>query len=218
MMLPLPPRSTSAPRRSPSSSALGSSVSATACIWVIRCSPSHGLAVNCTRWVSSCRHTHSRKSVGSAPISRSTWTMLGATSSSRPYGSWNGSNCPSTLLLRKPSIRPTSAPVTRVPTASANADGGPFFSMSLSTTGLRSLAKPSALARSQPLRSTTSTGAVPASVCSPVNSRTSGVERVAPSRSSTTAAAASSGDTSGPGPATRVPTVTAKSQSTRFMS
>ena len=121
-------------------------------------------------------------------------------------------------MPRKPSISPTSPPVTREPTASAKGDGVPFFSVSLSTIGARILAKPSALACTQPARSTTSTGAVPAVVCRPVNSLTSGVERSAPSRSSTTAAAASSAVTSGPGPAILDPTVTAKSQSTRFMS
>ena len=29
------------------------------------CWRSHGTALNCTRWVTSCRHTHSRKSDGS---------------------------------------------------------------------------------------------------------------------------------------------------------
>ena len=143
--------------------------------------------------------------------------MLGATSSRRPCGAKNGSNWPSTFEPRKPSISPTSAPVTREPMASAIADGGPFFSVSLSTMGARIVAKPSALARSQPARSTTSTGAVAAAAWRPVNSRTRGVERSAPSRSSSTAAAASSALTSGPGPATFDPTVTAKSQSTRFI-
>ena len=45
---------------------------------------SHGTAVNWTRWVSSCRQTQSRKSVGSTWSSRSTCTMFGATRSSRP--------------------------------------------------------------------------------------------------------------------------------------
>ena len=42
--------------------------------------------------------------------------MFGATSSSRPAGSWNGSNWPSTLPA-KPSSSPTSPPATREPTA-----------------------------------------------------------------------------------------------------
>ena len=63
---------------------------------------------------------------------------------------WNGSNWPSTLPARKPSSRPTSAPVTREPTAWASPEGWPFFSASLSTTGARILAKPSALAWTQP--------------------------------------------------------------------
>ena len=59
-----------------------------------------GTAVNCTRWVSSCRQTQSRKSCGSASSSRSACTMFGATSSSRPCSpgaSWNGSNWPEHL-------------------------------------------------------------------------------------------------------------------------
>ena len=48
----------------------------------------------------------------------------------------------------------------REPIASANAEGGPFFSWSLSTSGPITVAKPSALAWIQPGRSTTSTGAV----------------------------------------------------------
>ena len=113
-----PPRTASESRLSPSSRRrVGSICSASFSIWPKRWSRIHGTAVNCTRWVSSCRQTHSRKSVGFAPISRSTCTMLGATSSSRPAGSWNGSNWPSTLPPRKPSTAPTSAPVMREPTA-----------------------------------------------------------------------------------------------------
>ncbi len=44
-----------------------------------RWSRSQGTAVNCVRCVSSCRHTHRRKSWGSTSSSRSTWTMFGAT-------------------------------------------------------------------------------------------------------------------------------------------
>ena len=73
--------------RPPSSSEPGSTVSLIASISEKRCPRIHGTAVNCTRCVSSCRHTQSRKSVGSTPSSRSTWTMFGATSSSRPDGS-----------------------------------------------------------------------------------------------------------------------------------
>ena len=65
-------------------------------------------------------------------------------------GSWNGSNWPSTLPARKPSSRPTSAPVTLEPTARDSPDGAPFFSVSLSTIGPRTVAKPSALACTQP--------------------------------------------------------------------
>ncbi len=43
-------------------------------------SASHGLARNCTRWVTSCRHTHSRKSAGDTRSCRSTAITLGYTS------------------------------------------------------------------------------------------------------------------------------------------
>ena len=109
-------------------------VSASLAISANRWSRIHGTAVNCTRWVSSCRHTHSRKSVGSASSSRSTCTMFGATSSSRPSGSWNGSNWPSTLPPRNPSRPPTSAPVTWEPTAGVIPLAA-SSSVSLSTTG-----------------------------------------------------------------------------------
>ena len=188
-------------------------VSASFVIWLNRCSRIHGTAVNCTRWVSSCRHTHRRKSVGSAPISRSTWTMLGATSSSRPSGAWNGSNCPSTLEPRNPSTPPTSAPVILEPIAAVTPVGG-FFSVSLSTIGVSRVAKASALACTHPARSTTSTGAEWSRAVSPVNSRTSPVERSAPARSSATAALASPALTDGPSPAMREPMETARSQST----
>ena len=75
-------------------------------------------------------------------------------------------------------------------------------------------AKPSALACTQPRRSTTRTGAELPWATRPVKSRTSPVERLASSRSSVTAAAASAGVTSGPSPATFAPRFTAKSQST----
>ncbi len=117
----------------------------------------HGTAVNCTRWVSSCRQTQSRKSCGSAWSSRSTCTMLGATSSSRPSGSWNGSNWPSTFDARKPSTLPTSAPVTLEPMAAVSPVGG-FFSVSLSTIGASSVANASALACTQLARSTPAPG------------------------------------------------------------
>ena len=41
------------------------------------CWRSHGTAVNCTRCVTSCRHTHSRKSCGSTLSWRSTATRFG---------------------------------------------------------------------------------------------------------------------------------------------
>ena len=92
-----------------------------------RWSRSQGTAVNCTRWVSSCRQTQSRKSLASTSSSRSAWTMLGATSSSRPDrrrpSVVKGSNWPSTLPARKPSRAPTSRPVMREPTAAVMPPG-----------------------------------------------------------------------------------------------
>ena len=169
--------------------------------------------MNCTRWVSSCRQTQSRKSVGSTPSSRSTWTMLGATSSSRPAGSWNGSNWPSTREPRKPSSSPTSAPVTRDPIARPSGPGAPFFDEILSTSGVRMVAKPSALACTQPARSTTRTGAVRSPALRPVKSRTRPVDLSASARSSATAASAWAREISGPSPANRDPIRTARSQS-----
>ena len=53
----------------------------------------------------------------------------------RRGASWNGSNWPSTLEPRKPSMAPSSTPVIREPIASASGDGAPFFSCSLSISG-----------------------------------------------------------------------------------
>ena len=74
--------------------------------------------------------------------------------------SWNGSNWPSTLPPGSPAAAPTSAPVTREPTAGRQPGRRPFLSESLSTIGASTAEKPSALAWTQPARSTTSTGAV----------------------------------------------------------
>ncbi len=101
----------------------------------------------------------------------------------------------------------------REPIAAVSPVGG-FFSVSLSTIGESSVLKPSALAWTHPARSTTSTGAEWSRATSPVNSRTSPVERLAPARSSSTIAVASSRRTSGPSPAIREPIRTARSQST----
>src|ERR1022692_4093448 len=71
---------------------------------------SHGTEVNWVRCVSSCRQTQRRKSLGLTPSSRSTITMFGATSVSRPGGASgvgasgsggrNSSYWPSTRLAR----------------------------------------------------------------------------------------------------------------------
>ena len=158
-----------ATRLSPSSSSRwGSTVSTSAIISPKRWSRSQGTAVNWTRCVSSCKHTHSRKSDGSASSWRSTCTMFGATSNSRPCGSENGSNCPRTRDARKPSSAPTSAPVTREPMACVIPLGGPFFAASFAATGSMIFANPSALAWIQAGRSMTSTGAVSGGASSPV--------------------------------------------------
>ena len=99
-------------------------------------SRSHGTAVNCTRCVSSCMATHRRKSVGSTCMRRSAATMFGATSSRRGVPPGARSYCPSTLLERKASSPPISAPVTLPPIAAAVALVDDFFvALSLSTTG-----------------------------------------------------------------------------------
>ena len=102
----------------------------------------------------------------------------------------------------------------REPIASVSGPGAPFFSWSLSISGAITVAKPSAFACTQPGRSTTRTGAVRSVATRPVNSRTSGVERSAPARSSSTASTASLRLTCGPSPTRRDPTLTARSQST----
>jgi hypothetical protein len=138
--------------------------------------------------------------------------MLGATSNSRPWGSWNGSNWPSTLPARNPSSPPTSAPVTFAPTLRPIPLGG-LLAAIFSIIGRVATAKPSALACTQPGRSTTRIGAVTSGASSPVNSRTSPVERCAPARSSATASSASARLTTGPSPASLDPSATARPQS-----
>src|SRR5680860_461408 len=91
----------------------------------------------------------------------------------------------------KPSSAPTSSPVTREPMASAIAFGEPFFACTFSSSVDITWANPSTFAWIQPGRSTISKGAVravPSGATSPVNSRTRGVERSAPARSSATTA------------------------------
>ena len=76
-------------------------------------SASHGLARNCTRWVTSCRQTHSRKSAGTTRSCRSTAITLGYTSSSSPPLSANGSYWPRMPDETNASTAPVWAPVTR---------------------------------------------------------------------------------------------------------
>src|SRR3954454_8287210 len=113
----------------------------------------------------------------------------------------------------KPRRPPTSRPVTLEPTASVKAFGVPRLACSFSISGLITSAKLSAFAWIQPVRSTTSTGAVRSCATSPVNSRTRPVDRFASSRSSATTASASGRVITGPGPAIREAAATARSQS-----
>ncbi|CAM5391439.1 hypothetical protein SGLAM104S_00548 [Streptomyces glaucescens] len=126
--------------------------------------------MNCVRWVSSCRHTQSRKSCGGTSSSRSTWTMFGATSSSRPpppapagrsrVAGAKVSYWPRTREARKDSSMPSSTPVTLPPTAPRTAPPGelPRRSCIFSSSGRRISRKPATFARTQPGRSTTRTG------------------------------------------------------------
>ena len=100
-----------------------------------KCVRSHGTAVNWVRWVTSCRHTQSRKSRGSASSLRSTSTMFGATSRSVPGSEANTSYWPRTLPDRYASTVPACTPVTREPTALTNGPGS-RSPVSLLTNGL----------------------------------------------------------------------------------
>lgn len=55
---------------------------------------SQGEDENWTRWVTSCRHTHNRKSLGFTRSARSTVTTFGATSSRVPLSPVKGSYWP----------------------------------------------------------------------------------------------------------------------------
>ena len=195
-------------------------------------SRSQGTAVNWVRWVSSCRHTHSRKSCGSTSSSRSTWTMLGATSSSRPGGVGSASSSvdrsagtsaaakvsywPRTREDMNASSIPTSRPVTLPPMTPSAAPPGSSERRACirSVSGVMIVRKPATLALTQPGRSTTRTGVPPCGEPMPVNSRTWCSDAAACRRSSATAARASSRLTSGPGRTSRVAVDTARFQST----
>ncbi len=175
----------------------------TARLWVrlTMWSRSHGTAVNCTRWVSSCIATQRRKSVGSTSRRRSVATMLGATRSSRGVPPGARSYCPRTLLEKKASRPPISAPVTLLPMAAAVALlGWPFLRvLSLSTTGSSIALNESTLASIQPARSTTSDAGASSGAVSRLVSATGPTAAVAAARRSATISAASSLDTCGPG-------------------
>ncbi len=168
------------------------------------CSRSHGTAVNCTRWVSSCMATQSRKSQGSTPISRSAWTMFGATSSRRGLPVGARSYWPRIFVDINASKAPISAPVTLPPmdvSAAGPALGAPDWIFA--TTGSNRARIESTLAAAQPARSTTRTGADPGGETIRAVSATGATARRAAVRNASTTSAASSGPTCGPEPASR---------------
>ncbi len=127
-------------------------------------------------------------------------TMLGATSSSRGVPPGARSYCPRTLLEKKASSPPISAPVTLAPMAAAVALlGWPFlWALSLSTTGSSIARKESTLASIQPGRSTTRGAGASSGAWRRLVSATGPVAEAAAARRSATISAASSGETCGP--------------------
>ena len=183
-------------------------------------SRSHGTAVNCTRWVSSCRHTQSRKSCGSTFSCRSACTMLGATSIRRPPAllslvvpSQNGSNCPSTLPDMNDISAPISAPLSLEPMARAAPLGALPSDSRRASTGSMRMRNVARFASTQRRRSTTRMGASAETACRSVNSRTGASDFAAASRSSATTSATCSGLISGPGLDSRVAVWSATFQS-----
>src|SRR6266496_6868647 len=162
------------------------------------CWRSHGIAVNCTRCVTSCTHTHSRKSDASTWSCRSTLTRFGATSRSCPSCWSKNSNWPSTLPDRKPSTAPACMPVTRPPTDSATLPTL-FAATSLSTSGVMTVRIPPALTSIHPARSTTRVSAVTGGSRRWVSSPTCAAATDAQWYSSPTTASASAADTCGGG-------------------
>ena len=139
-----------------------------------------GTAVNCTRWVSSCRQTQSRKSVRvDAELALDVHDVgrdqqqppaAGPPAGRRRTGRTGRAPC----RTGSRAAPPTSSAGDPEPTASVDRGRGAAASPgSFSTSGPMTCAKPSALAWTQPARSTTSTGAVRSSATRPVNSRTS---------------------------------------------
>ncbi len=178
-------------------------------------SRSQGTAVNCTRWVSSCMHTHSRKSAGSTPSSRSTWTRLGATSMSRGVPPGARSYWPSTLPDMKASRAPASPPVTLPPKARMASVGGFFWwSTSLPNTGSIKADIESALRAIQVGRSTTTAAGASPGACRRAVSATGCWACSVAWRTSATTWAASAAVTLGPGGTSRAPVALANSQST----
>ena len=188
------------------SSGVGARSTARAWVRATMWSRSHGTAVNCTRCVSSCMATHRRKSVGSTCMRRSAATMFGATSSRRGVPPGARSYCPSTLLERKASSPPISAPVTLPPIAAAVALVDDFFvALSLSTTGSSIALNESTLTLIQPARSTTRASGASAGAVRALVSATGPMASAAAARRSATIAAASSLETCGPGLTTNRP-------------
>ncbi len=148
--------------------------------------------MNCTRWVSSCRHTHSAKSSASTSSSRCTCTTLGATSSSRPRR-WGpgvkGSYWPSTRPARNPSSAPTWVPLTRLPTAAVAAEGRPLASKALQTAGSSRLRNEPGVA-ARPARPVDHPHLTERSAGQPAVSATKGTDRAAACRSPATTWAA----------------------------
>ncbi len=171
----------------------------------------HGTAVNCTRWVTSCRQTQSRKSVGSTRSWRSTLTMFGATSSNWPSGRSKNSNWPSTLPDRKPTIAPAWTPVTRPPTASPKEPTLPAL-LSRSTSGVMTVFMPAVLTSIQPCRSTTRVSAVTGGSLSSVISATWPAATSASSYSWATTASAAARSVGGGDGLSRLAVLAASSQ------
>ncbi len=184
---------------------------------------SQGAAANWTRCVCSCRQTQSLKSSGGTWSSRSTATMLGATSSSRPpagalepsASAAKGSYWPRTLLDRNartaPSWLPVMAPLTL---AAAGLTLPRRLSSILSMAGLSITAKLCVLALAQLARSTTRTEESRRSRAAsrPVISWTYGTEASARRRRLSTASPISAGLSVGPADASRAAVDAARSQ------
>ena len=131
--------------------------------------------MNCTRWVSSCRQTQSRKSVRvGADLALDVHDVRARPAAAGRPGRRTGRTGRAPCRRGSRAAPPTSAPVTREPTALGEPGGRrPSLAGACRRSGPSRVAKPSALACTQPARSTTSTGAVRSPASRPVKSRTS---------------------------------------------